>query len=268
MNIYYMHFKKFIENNYDDDIFGFDRLERSKNGPDVHDKNDEPIRQLDIERVMEFLQKIDIGGFQPFSRFHSEIQWGREFGAIKVEVEPGMRLVFKKLSRDLEGERRWVTTKMYQIDRRGVGGKEESIAQQIIDDVRQESRRSIPGPIRNYSDLGNLTRYIANKMNKVAQRMFIFEGIKKIAPNNYQIIFELGGQGVEAPDHQKVGQNVTNVSYDDSKGTIRITNYNVQSKVGRSMDWKLDQVGMDMYFFPSQKSEDIAEAVATRFKHY
>jgi hypothetical protein len=226
------------------------------------------MHQFDVELMMDYLSRKRVGPHDPSSNFMNEIQWGRDYGAIKLEVDPGYRFIIKRLTHDLEGNDRWITKKLYQLNRKGYGGTEDAVANEIYDQIRHHSHYPLEGPDNEYQDLDRLALYVATKMRRVAEAKFIYEGIKKVAPDNYQIIFGVGGQGVEARDHFRVEQNVTDLSYDRNRGTIRITNYNVRSKVGREHAWQVSPVDLDLFFYPSQDKQEIAEAVATRFRFY
>lgn len=256
-------FKRFVE---DTDIFGF---ERDKSEPQYADDSllMRPIKQFDTELMMEFLTKKKIGTRYGEVTFPNVIQWGSQPGSVKLEVDPGYRLSVKKLAVDKEGNPRWVTKKLFQLNRQGYGGFEDTVAQEIYEYLNQAANTMIEAPTEDY-DLEPLVSNIYNKLKRTAKNIFIPEGIKKLHDDAYVIKFGVKGQGVEARDQQRVEQNQTLVSYDRHQGTIRVTNYNLLSDVGGSHQFRINQNDLDAYFFPTQDREEIAEVVSVRMKYY
>lgn len=257
-------FKTFIEAT---DIFGFGKPREEE--PLTQDLNNEPLKQFNIESVMEFLSKKKLGVFQPYSRFMNEIQWGDHPGAVKLEISPRMSVFVKKMAFDKLGQTRWVTKRAFQLNRNGHGGYEDAVANEIYEVVKKASNDSgVPSPKEHYDKLEELVQCVASKMKRVSKDMFMFEGIKKVGRDNYIIAFNVRGQGVEARDHMRVEALHTQISYDDQAGSIRVTNYKVASPVGGPHSWKVQPSDLDMYFFPTQDREEIAEVVAVHFKYY
>jgi hypothetical protein len=79
---------------------------------------------------------------------------------------------------------------------------------------------------------------------------------------------ELRGQGVQKRDQKRVLENITQVSFDQNKGKIRVINTSVDNKVGRDNNWRLQPSDINVEFFPTQSRDEIAEAVATWIKWY
>lgn len=260
-----MRFKTFLEAT---DIFGFESRNRGQDQTPQDELDNKPLRQFDVELMMNYLSRKKVGPHESTSRFMNEIQWGENYGAVKLEVDTGYRFLIKRLTHDLEGSPRWITKKLFQLNRKGFGGYEDSVANEIYDQIKYHAQYPLEGPKQDFDDLSNLATYVATRMRRVAESKFLYEGIKRVTPDTYQIVFGVGGQGVEARNHFKVEQNVTELSYDKEKGTIRITNYNIQSKAGRERNWQVMPSDMDLYFYPSQDKQEIGEAVATRFRYY
>lgn len=93
-------------------------------------------------------------------------------------------------------------------------------------------------------------------------------GIKKIQEYAYILNFELRGHGLEAPDHQRIENNQTMITYDPEHGTIRIINYNIESNVGGPHSWTQTPMLLDLYFFPTQDREEISECLAVHYKYF
>lgn len=255
-------FKGFFEGT---DIFGFDS--KPDADPEFNPLDNQPMRVFNLEYLMDILKHKKINSFEATEKFINEIQWGNRFGSIKLEVDTGFTFFIKRLGYDLEGHPRWISKRAFQLNRKGLGGYEEYVAEELVDSLKECISEVQEAPQKDFKQLDRLTEKIGTTMRKVAQAKFLFQRIKKLSENQYQIIFEVGSQGVEARDHKRIEENVTEVSYDPKAGTIRVTNYNIVSKVG-AREWKVNQSDLDLYFFPSQDFGEICECIAVHFKYY
>lgn len=256
-------FKTFFEAK---DIFGFKKEIEPQNAP--NELLNKPIKQFDIELMMDLLSRKTIGVSEAYMPFLHEIRWGSQPGAVKLEVDTGYTFYIKKLAVDKLGSPRWVTKKVFQLNRQGYGGTEDLVAQEIFDHIQRYSEGNIEAPVEDYKDLDNLVHHIYNKLKRTSKVIFIPEGIRKVHDDAYIIKFGVRGQGVEAPNHTRVEQNQTMVTYDREAGTIRVTNYNLESPVGRDHSWKIGANDLDLYFFPTQNHDEISETIAVHMKYY
>lgn len=258
-----LNFKRFFEAT---DIFGFD----DRRSIDLPDDNmlHRPISQFNLELMMEILSKKTIGNHQPRSMFVNEIRWGDQPGAVKLDVDPGYTFYVRKLSKDKQGNHRWASKKMFQLNRQGYGGLEDMVADEIHNELKKVHDGPLDSPINDYDDLENLTQQIYNKAKKVMKSIFIPEGIRKLSDNAYVIKMGVRGAGVESTSQTRVEQNQTMITYDPECGTIRISNYNIESPTGGPHEWRLGQQDLDVYCFPSQGRDEISELVAVHYKYY
>lgn len=256
-------FRKFIEAT---DIFGFDN-NRAKDEPDDNMLS-KPISQFNLETMMDILSNKSIGGKKGKVKFINEIRWGDQPGAVKLEIDTGYTFYVKKLGKDKQGNDRWASKKMFQLNRQGYGGLEDIVAQEIHHELERAYEGPLDSPITDYTDLENLTQQIFNKAKKVMKHIFIPEGIRKLSDNAYIIKMGVRGQGVETIGHNRVEQNQTMITYDPECGTIRINNYNIESPVGGPHAWRLNPIDLDLYCFPSQGRDEISELVAVHYKYY
>jgi hypothetical protein len=258
-----LNFKKFFEAT---DIFGFE----PKRVVDSNTENNlnKPVNQFNVELMMDLLSQKKIGVFEPHMPFLHEIRWGYQPGAIKLEVDTGYTFYIKKLGMDKNGDPRWVTKRMFQLNRQGFGGMEDSVAQEIYEQIEKYSVSNIEAPVEDYKELENLVNNIYGKVKRTSKQIFIPEGIKKLHDDAYVIKFGVRGSGVEAPDHMRVEQNQTMITYDRQAGTIRVTNYNLESPVGGNHSWKIAANDLDLYFFPTQDQDEISETIAVHMKYY
>ena len=257
-----LNFKKFFEAT---DIFGFEPNRSQEEKDDnllTH-----PINQFDIELMMDLLSQKRISNQEPFMKFLHEIQWGHIPGSMKLEVDTGYTFYIKRLAIDKEGNPRWLTKKMFQLNRQGYGGLEDKVAQEIFENLERYSTQNIETPVDDYKDLENLTSNIYEKLKRTSKIIFIPEGVRKLSDDAYIIKFGVRGHGLESAGQYRVEQNQTLISYDRKAGTIRLTNYNVESPVA-AHTWSIGLNDLDLYFFPSQDRDEISETIAVHMKYY
>lgn len=262
-----MNFKAFYEAV---DIFGFDTGRDAADDEKYSELENYPIRQFDIELMMKLLLRKKLGLHEAdYSGFMNEISWGGDRpGAMKLEVDTGYTFYVKRLNYDLEGNKRWATKKMFQLNRRGLAGYEDIIANEIYENIENLSGYEIDYPQGDFEGLEKLTYKISQAMRRVSNSVFMFRGIKKLSENCYHIVFECRAGGVETQDHKTVDGNVTQVSFDEITGTIRVNNYNLESKTGRERKFEVMPSDVDLYFFPTQPVNEICDCLAVHFKYY
>lgn len=256
-----LRFKTFFEAR---DIFGFD----DKVAPEEKLPPQEPIKAFNFEYMMEILSQNRIGAKSPKMKFMNEIRWGDNFGAVRMVVTPQHAFMIQKLGKDLEGQDAWITKKRFQLNRMGYGGYEEAVASEVFDEIKKLSEGGVDSAKKEMDQLGRLTERIAVKMQKVAQTKFIYEGIKKINDNEYQIVFAVNSYGLEAPGQRRVEQHITQIRFDPEMGLIRCSGYDVESPTGGPHEWKIMPADLEANFSPAQDRSEIEEVVAVHFKYF
>lgn len=257
-----VNFKTWLERT---DIFGF---ERDVNTPNPRTKENElPLKRFDLDTLTEFLKNMRLPGKLASCSFPNEVIWGENVGAVRVKIGPTLQLQIDKCCTDLQGNQIWVTKKFYQINRAGYGGFEKNVGQEIFEEVERIDKEGVDSPSSEYRELPNLAAGIANGLRRMARDIFIFEGIRKVNETNYIIRFGVRGQGVEARDHQRVIENLTDISFDRRTGKIKIFNHSVKTNVGGHF-WKLLPADQNWNFMPSQPRDEIVEVISTNLKWY
>jgi hypothetical protein len=260
-----LNFKLWLE--FKKDIFGFDK--NDENLPNKPKMKEEPIHRFDIELMMEELLSMKLEGKISFSPFVNEVHWGKHPGAMRVRLGTGLQVLMEQLNIDLKGEKTWILKKFYQINRDGYGGYEETVADEIFNQIKKiDENANLETPKGKYEELQNLVSSIATQFRKTARPIFFLEGIKKMDENRYLIHMGLTGQGVEAPDQRRVLKNITDVSFNPKTGKIRVINTNYESDVGKANEWAIMPSDTDFYFFPSQARDEIVEAVSVILRWY
>lgn len=247
------------------DIFGF---EKDKSLERKNEKNEDPIRRFDVEGLMEELSFHKIGEKESKIKFSNEVVWGEGNGAIRVWSGTGLKIIIERQGIDLEGTPRWVTKRVYQIDRQGYGGKEHLVSEEIMEQLLRIDKRPLDSPSGKYEDFEGLVASMAASLRRVAHDIFMFEGIRKVDSDNYIIRMGVRGQGIQAPDQRRVEENQTHVSFDKTRGTIRIMNYNIESSNGKQHEWAIMPSDTDWIFFPTQTREEIIETIANTLHWY
>ena len=256
-----MNFKTWVERT---DIFGFEKdLDRP---PEAKEK-ETPLKRFNIEEMTDFFMEMPLSAKNPHLKYANEVIWGENVGAIRVKVGPTLQLMIDKLCTDLQGSPIWVTKKFYQINRAGYGGYERNVAQEVFGEVERIDKEEVDAPKQEYRELANLTVGIANNLKRLAKDIFVFDGIRKVNENNYIVKFGLRGQGVEARDHQRVIENLTDISFDRNTGKIKVINHSIKTKVGGHF-WKLTPADQIWNFMPTQPREEIIEVISTNLKWY
>lgn len=261
----YTGFKKWLMREFRD-VFGFDKeikpyykQEQSKN---------KPANMVNIEQIITELERHNMGVKVPKVQFVNEIHWGHGPGSLRVWIGTGLNVMLERQQLDLEGIPRWITKKVYQINQSDYGGFEEAISNEILDELKKIDESTPDSPKHDYNELESLIRKMAGAMRRTARPIFIFEGVRKL--NDYSYIIRMGvrGQGVETQDQRRVEENQTWVTYDQKTGLIRMSNYNVESDVGRGHSWEIMPTDTDWYFCPTQSPDEIVETIANTLHWY
>jgi len=258
-----MDFKNWLE--YAD--YGFEKKQAGDN-VDLTINREAPVHRFDVEELFTYLAMRKLGPHKPKARFVNEMVWGEDAGATRVRLNGDLQLYLDKKGVDLEGNVRWLTHKTLQINRDGYGGYEDMVANEVFEHIENIYYQPIDVPCGEFKELERLVIRLAEKMEKVAPEIFIFENITKMDDNRYLVSFSFRGAGVGAPDQLKCNQNITEVIYNPSTGTIRIFNSNLESRTGGGVSWSLGPVDHDFCFFPSQDQNEIIEVMAVPIKFY
>ena len=241
------------------DVFGFDRDLRI---PKKNKDSERPVQQLDIEEIINMLASYDLPTKPGKADFVSEVQWGEDQGAIRVRIGTGLNFFIERLSIDLQGVPQWITKKIYQVDQSGIGGKEETIIQEVFDEVKRLDEKPMDSAKHEFKEIENLVGNMAGKIRRTARDVFVYEGVRKVDDNDYIIRLSVRGQGQISNNGWTVRENQTHIVFDERKGLIRIMNYEVASQtLGRN--WVIRPSDVDVFFCPTQTREEISEAIAT-----
>jgi hypothetical protein len=249
------------------DVYGFENQVREKQKP-KNPRDELPINMMNTDYIGRRLSSTDIGTKKGSVKFSDLIHWGEGNGALRVRFDPDYHIELGRLAYDLNGKPTWYSKKLFLMNREGYGGHEDVVVDEIIENLKRIDETPYDSPKNDWDGLEQLVSSIADSLKRVARRIFLFEGIRKVSDTNYIIRMGVRGHGVEAPDQQRVEENQTQVTYDKESGVIRITNYNIESPVGGAHEWALMPVDTNLWFLPTQPKEEIVEAIATSLRWY
>lgn len=247
--------------------FGFEKVK----APSLVDglvKKEDPVHPFDIEELFTYLAMRKLGPHNPNAKFVNEMVWGNGVGAMRVIINSDLQAMIDKKGIDLAGNERWLTKRLFQVNRDGYGGFESIVADEIYEELENSYHQPLDVASSDYRELERLVVGLAAKMQKVAKDIFMFENIVKIDDNRYIIVFNYRGAGAGGPGNRKEEENLTEVIYNKEDGTIRIFNFNVESDNGRNRSWEITPSDKDFYFFPSQDKNEILEVLAVPMKYY
>ncbi len=248
--------------------FGFDK-ESAENPHKVTSiEREHPIHTFDIEEMGTYLAMKKLGTTPCKIQFVNQYLWGENVGACRVRINTGLQLLIDRKGIDLLGNERWLAKKSYQINREGYGGYEDVVASEIFESVKEVHSLPLDVPKGDWPNLERTVVNLANKLQRTAKDVLMFENITRISNNRYIIVFGLRGHGIEAQDHRRVEENITEVIFDENSGSLRVFNTNVESDVGGPHSWGIMPSDQDFIFFPTQDNEEISEVVSTPMKFY
>lgn len=250
------------------DIFGF-RRDREQSAPE--EPQDEPIIGISSDVVVEYMMSRPIRGFKPVALFSNEIQWGEGTGAVKMKLSPmgSFKVMIRKLQPNLEGVQTWVCKRIvsYKEIFHSTRRFDEGIAEDMMEIVEGVESQDINAPDPEYDGIEGLTRRMARRVSRpdVMPEIFIYMGVRPAKnPNNWLIVFECRGHGVEAPEGHRLEQFHINMSHNPATGMIRCFGQNIESHK-KVHEWAPQPSEWDEYFSTSQPEDEIIGAVASAF---
>jgi hypothetical protein len=239
------------------DIFGFEK----EFFPIKNKDSEKPIKSFHTEQMIESLGRYSVGQLLPEVRFSNEVRWGQGTGSLRVWTGTKGGLMIERLGHDLHGNPRWITKRRFQINQSGIGGFEDSVTEEVMDEVQKVHEAIIDSPKNDFEGTDHLAIRLASALKRTFVDELFYAGIRKLTEHNYIIRFQMRGQGVQAPQQHRIEENHTQVSYDKDAGYLKIMNYNVESSLGEHK-WKVMPSHIEWCFFPTQNEDEIIQAVA------
>lgn len=253
------------------DIFGFDGFADESDDKNLSSKVP-VLHRIKLEEVIGELLSNPLGSKTPYSKFNNSVQWGIGSGSIYMEVSPmgSFKAIIRRLTNDAQGTPAWVCKKVlpfYDYLNADIGFDEE-LAKDVFEQIKTTDKSEIESAKTDFDQLEDLSIKIAEVSQLNMPEIFIYKGIRQVTENSHYIIFfELRGQGVEAPGSARVEQHHIHVSYDKTKGLIKIINNDIQSPI-KGREWIPQPSEFEEYFCPTQSFDEIAECVAGALSTY
>lgn len=265
----YINFKKWVLIKENKDIFGFEKKTNIAQNQ-VLDEN--PIKNLDSQTIIDILLKKKLNDTTPFSEYSNQIQWGNENGALRLVIGPlgSFKTTIRRKQTNLEGNTSWICKKIvpYQKFIEENIHDEEEFANLIFEKIQKIHENKFESAINEYKNLKHLVVDIARRCQQrdILPEELVYKGIRELNENNFLIYFEARGHGVEVPDFNRLEQFIIDMSYNKKQGLIRSIGYEILSPTKQHI-WTPGTADWDELFSPSQK-EEIAEQVTNAFKTY
>lgn len=254
--------------------FGFDQDHRSKPKGGTEEMDGEnPFKSVDGSKIITELANLpDLGPNSPLQKWNDVVEWGTGPGAIQVGVTPlgSMRIVIRRMIKDLCGESTWICSKVIPLNDNSSENKEVSIAHDVYSLITEVSNEMIPGPMKEYNELERLSwkLWVATKREHPSYCMFPV-GMRKQNENYYKLVFEFRGHGVLRQKGNKGRAEQFNIDmvWEPRRGLIRCLGYNIDSTLGQH-SWEVQPAEFNEYYSPQQEKEDIINSIVKTFLQY
>jgi len=269
-----MNFRLWLEKK---NIFGFDEDDYVADLPyrpgkvPLKGPQDLPIERLNVQRVIEELAKNDLGIKRGKIRFFNECQWGERPGAIRAVITPKINVKIQRLSNDLEGNPTWIMKKYFFIDDVNFAGKEDVVAYEIFDQVRNINDEQLDAPKKNIN-IKELVETLQGKLGTLESATLIpTPTIKKITDDEYILYYYLRGQGSStyfgSRNTSTILEVCVNLSRNKYTGLIKAI-INVVNTESEGVSWHLQTADFNELFMPTQGKREIVESIITALKTY
>jgi hypothetical protein len=252
------------------DIFGFNP-EIDKNSKKKKYVDEKPIQPFRSNGMLESLSKHKVGVHEGFQDFSNTVQWGTGPGAIRVRVGSQYTLHVERRCDDLEGNKTWITKKVFKINTEEYKTYFESVGDAIHEEIEKISKTPLDGPKKSYHSVEDLARDIADEMTNYQNDSFEFDRFKKVTENNSLLVYVVMGGGVGAlqtpASQSRINQIIVDVNFREDTGLIRIMNTAVVTG-DEGYSWHLMPSFFTGEYAPTQTAKEIAESVVTAMKWF
>lgn len=266
-------FKSWLLNEWAD--FGFDNGRSGKpKGGTVAIVGDTPFKVVNSSKIMTELYRLPpIGPNRPMRRWNDMVEYGDGPGAFQISVTPlgSIRVVARRLTKDLQGEATWITKHVFPICDNKDEEKEITIAHNIHGVIEEMSGEMIDAPSATFDNLEKLAWRLWEAAKKDHPSYCMFPvGMRKQNDDYYKLVFEFRGHGVAKQSPRGTGRTEQfniDLLYDRKKGLIRCWGYDIESSSSQHV-WAVQPSEWDEWFAPGQDIEQIIESVIVIFMQY
>ena len=255
------------------DIFGFNKLLTTENEPSI--SNDaKPIEPISIELVMNELLRLKLNESLPFSNFLNHIQWGRHNGSTQMVISPlgSFKSIIRRQQTNLLGEQVWICKRIlpYKDIMNADIKIDENLAHMLFYEIQKIHDDQLESAIGDYKNLEGLVIKLSQDVQRqnVIPSSFIYMGTKEIKHNEHYIIhFELKGQGIEAPNSNRIEMFAIEMAYNPLTGLIKSFGHDVQSPTKGHL-WYPQPSEWEEYFSPAQSIKEINNCICSALSTY
>jgi hypothetical protein len=247
------------------DIFGFERSKHADRRP----QSCNLTKTLNSDEIVSELVRMPLGTRQPILEWTDTVTWGGGLpGTIRLVVSPigSYKATIRKLISDSTGQATWVCKRIYPLNLKEKRTEQDWV-QIIYEDVRKISQEGQDGSEHKFPKLERMVVNLASKIKQYAPMVFIYEGIRKSDDDNYIIYMGYRGQGVQRRQQRRCEQFNISVSYIKDRGLLHVWGYDITSPL-RGHKWEVQPAEWNEYFTPSQKPEEIIEAIVSAVRSY
>jgi hypothetical protein len=226
-----------------------------------------------VDAMLESLKSMPpIGTFEPRHSWSNIIEYGDDFGALKVIAQPygSFRLLIKQKISDLQGVPTWILKQTMPICDFKDLGLESMIADNLYKSLVEINKQQVSSCDKNYN-LEELAKklWAGLKINHPSYIMFPYS-FRKQNENLYKFVFEMKGHGIGTPSQNSTGRTEQfniDLYWDENKGLIRCWGYDISSNINKHM-WNVGLSEWDEYFSPHDKLENIVINICANFMQY
>lgn len=254
--------------------YGFDAdLHIKPQGGTEKMDGDLPFKVINPSKIMTELYRLhSVGEYMPNRKWNDMIVYGEGPGALQIGVTPlgSMRIVARRLTKDLVGEETWICKQVIPLSDNKDELQEISIAHKAHDALSEISTQNLDAPAKEYDSLDRLSwkLWSACKRHHPSYIMFPI-GLRKQNENYYKLVFEFRGQGVLRQDSRtgRAEQYNIDLLWDKGKGLIRCWGYDISSTLGQH-SWTVQPSDFNEWFAPGQSQEEIVDNIIKIFMQY
>jgi hypothetical protein len=229
-----------------------------------------PHGSFDLDGMMETLAANGIGGRPGRLLFNNECRWNDD---IRVFVNTKYHVLVERKLPALDGTEHWITKSLRRLNIADFRKREAVAAAGIMEDVRKVAESSLDAPADQPGrDVETLTLEIADKIDLKANRYFFFEQVRRKVTGEYVIRFSVlgGGRGLVPGG----GANIAlveslevRVAFVESVGLFHVMGINIL-RDDRGNDWIPTPCGVDFWFAPTQKDQEMSETVSSSLEFF
>ena len=229
-----------------------------------------PIDPINCEIIISELMKLQLGTKLAEQKFDDVVQWGRDFGALKIDISPlgSYKMIIRRKAHDLMGETVWICKKIKPFKENEHNENESTLAEELAEELGEIDVSMVETADADDSNFEKLVLKLKSEVfNNYPKYCMFPKGIKQVNENYFIIYFEARGQGVESPNSRRLEQFQIDILNNKEKGLYRCWGHDLSS-AKKYHDWSNQPSEWDEWFSPKQNIKEIVECISTAFLTY